>query len=252
MKNIKFGGGVIVIVITLMIGGWFFLPGGTKTTSVDEPTACTADARICPDGSAVGRVGPNCEFALCPSEIEDKEDLDNDKEVIDPVPAELEWTTYIDEEWKYSFEYPNNYTIEEKRDGFEVVLTPDDGVETVRDFFSLIVIRYPTDIGRDEELPNYLFYRANLPDGELAWLKDEKFFSLGDHILGFEGVDFGVGDNEAISVRENSVNKEFGEYRSIVYVLREPVIYRVTHDLSVEQTHGDIIKRIEDSFTVLP
>ena len=28
--------------------------------------ACTADAKICPDGSAVGRSGPNCEFAACP------------------------------------------------------------------------------------------------------------------------------------------------------------------------------------------
>ncbi len=30
-------------------------------------TACTAEAKICPDGSAVGRTGPNCEFAPCPA-----------------------------------------------------------------------------------------------------------------------------------------------------------------------------------------
>ncbi|PIR86284.1 hypothetical protein COU13_01800, partial [Candidatus Kaiserbacteria bacterium CG10_big_fil_rev_8_21_14_0_10_43_70] len=30
--------------------------------------ACTMDAKICPDGSAVGRVGPNCAFAPCPGE----------------------------------------------------------------------------------------------------------------------------------------------------------------------------------------
>ncbi|OQA36745.1 MAG: hypothetical protein BWY53_00371 [Parcubacteria group bacterium ADurb.Bin326] len=30
--------------------------------------ACTLDARICPDGSAVGRQGPNCEFAPCPGD----------------------------------------------------------------------------------------------------------------------------------------------------------------------------------------
>lgn len=28
---------------------------------------CTAEARICPDGTAVGRSGPNCEFAACPN-----------------------------------------------------------------------------------------------------------------------------------------------------------------------------------------
>lgn len=32
-----------------------------------EPVACTADAKLCPDGSAVGRSGPNCEFAACPA-----------------------------------------------------------------------------------------------------------------------------------------------------------------------------------------
>lgn len=29
--------------------------------------ACTMEAKICPDGSSVGRTGPNCEFAVCPT-----------------------------------------------------------------------------------------------------------------------------------------------------------------------------------------
>ncbi len=32
----------------------------------DEMVACTMEAKLCPDGSAVGRTGPNCEFAACP------------------------------------------------------------------------------------------------------------------------------------------------------------------------------------------
>lgn len=31
-----------------------------------EPVACTKDAKMCPDGSYVGRAGPNCEFEACP------------------------------------------------------------------------------------------------------------------------------------------------------------------------------------------
>jgi len=31
------------------------------------PVACTEEAKICPDGSAVGRVLPDCEFAPCPN-----------------------------------------------------------------------------------------------------------------------------------------------------------------------------------------
>lgn len=31
-----------------------------------EPKACTQEAKLCPDGSYVGREGSNCEFAPCP------------------------------------------------------------------------------------------------------------------------------------------------------------------------------------------
>lgn len=34
-----------------------------------QPVACTMEAKICPDGSAVGRTGPKCEFAACPKVI---------------------------------------------------------------------------------------------------------------------------------------------------------------------------------------
>lgn len=36
------------------------IQGGTS------PVACTLEAKICPDGSTVGRVGPSCNFAPCP------------------------------------------------------------------------------------------------------------------------------------------------------------------------------------------
>lgn len=35
---------------------------------INQPIACTMEAKLCPDGSAVGRTGPNCEFAPCPDE----------------------------------------------------------------------------------------------------------------------------------------------------------------------------------------
>ncbi|MCY1060413.1 hypothetical protein [Nannocystis sp. SCPEA4] len=40
---------------------------GKSNPPADEPKACTMEAKICPDGSAVGRTGPNCEFAPCPA-----------------------------------------------------------------------------------------------------------------------------------------------------------------------------------------
>lgn len=32
-----------------------------------QPVACTMEAKLCPDGSYVGRTGPKCEFAPCPT-----------------------------------------------------------------------------------------------------------------------------------------------------------------------------------------
>lgn len=69
---------LLVVLAVIGIGGALYLYQPTLsqesgTPSGDSPkggeqVACTLDAKICPDGSAVGRVPPNCEFAACPSD----------------------------------------------------------------------------------------------------------------------------------------------------------------------------------------
>ncbi len=39
----------------------------TEASVPIEGTVCTMDAMLCPDGSSVGREGPDCEFAPCPA-----------------------------------------------------------------------------------------------------------------------------------------------------------------------------------------
>ncbi len=62
----------IVIIILLLIGaGIYFWKKGTSDTysqneNNQEATVCTMDAKVCPDGSYVGRVAPSCDFAPCP------------------------------------------------------------------------------------------------------------------------------------------------------------------------------------------
>ena len=41
---------------------------GGSDLNTDSRRACTQEAKICPDGSAVGKTGPNCEFAACPAQ----------------------------------------------------------------------------------------------------------------------------------------------------------------------------------------
>ncbi len=51
-------------LLTLLFVSALFLAGCVQT---NPPKACTAEARLCPDGSSVGRVGPNCTLAPCPN-----------------------------------------------------------------------------------------------------------------------------------------------------------------------------------------
>lgn len=39
-----------------------------SSSASSKQVACTEEAKICPDGSSVGRTGPKCEFAACPSQ----------------------------------------------------------------------------------------------------------------------------------------------------------------------------------------
>lgn len=41
-------------------------PGAVLPVLQVAPTACTEEAKVCPDGSSVGRTGSNCAFAECP------------------------------------------------------------------------------------------------------------------------------------------------------------------------------------------
>jgi len=65
-----------------------------------SPTACTQEAKLCPDGSYTSRTGPNCEFAACPS-----------------VLLSTTATSYDTANWKIftntdlSFKYPQSWSI---------------------------------------------------------------------------------------------------------------------------------------------
>jgi len=48
---------------------YYKCPIGCKEGACIKETACTQDAKICPDGSKVIRVPPNCDFTPCPTTI---------------------------------------------------------------------------------------------------------------------------------------------------------------------------------------
>lgn len=58
---------LVMVIVVLIIS----IYGCTKPVST-----CTEEAKVCPDGTTVGRTGPNCEFAPCPSPKECQVDSD--------------------------------------------------------------------------------------------------------------------------------------------------------------------------------
>ncbi len=61
MKSLIAG---IVVILVIGIAG-FMYRNVSERTGQPQPIACTMEAKVCPDGSSVGRSGPACEFALC-------------------------------------------------------------------------------------------------------------------------------------------------------------------------------------------
>ncbi|MBU1876805.1 hypothetical protein KKA72_00435 [Patescibacteria group bacterium] len=53
----------IVFIAILSIGSFYICQ---NFFNKPEQIFCTQEAKLCPDGSYVGRTGPNCEFAVCP------------------------------------------------------------------------------------------------------------------------------------------------------------------------------------------
>jgi hypothetical protein len=68
---------LLLLGVGTIAGYYFGYQAGMKGLAVPEelmpsepdlPVACTMEAKLCPDGSYVGRTGPDCEFSPCPGE----------------------------------------------------------------------------------------------------------------------------------------------------------------------------------------
>lgn len=66
--------GGIALIVLIGIAGFFY------RNAIERPglpqQACTMEAKLCPDGAAVGRSGPACAFAPCPPPNVENQELD--------------------------------------------------------------------------------------------------------------------------------------------------------------------------------
>lgn len=98
---------VILLLSVVMLGGGVFIyqkySGSSPSESIIIPSptpklkACTLEAKLCPDGTSVGRTGPSCEFTPCPtSESTSSPDIST-------------WKTYVNKVSGFSIKYPKNW-----------------------------------------------------------------------------------------------------------------------------------------------
>lgn len=59
---------ILIIICLILFGIVWGLWSQLGNRPNDGLYACTEDARVCPDGTVLSRVGPSCEFPACPGE----------------------------------------------------------------------------------------------------------------------------------------------------------------------------------------
>ncbi len=87
---------IVLLIGIIAVGAVSFMIFQREHTATEKQIACTEEAKLCPDGSAVGRTGPSCEFAPCPdavtptqdNNIADEKKTDPEKIADTPVPLD--------------------------------------------------------------------------------------------------------------------------------------------------------------------
>ncbi len=95
---------LLIIILIAAISGAGFLTYSWVNKAVDtsppQQAACTLEAMLCPDGTSVGRSGPNCSFAPCPSPREASSSADFSN-----------WIMYSDKEYSINLLYPPSWSL---------------------------------------------------------------------------------------------------------------------------------------------
>ncbi len=95
LKTLGIGLSIVSFGIAMAVGGYLYIASKNTPTKI----ACIMEAKLCPDGTSVGRTGPKCEFSPCPTPT------------TDPT---ANWKTYINALGGYSVKYPSDWGILEE------------------------------------------------------------------------------------------------------------------------------------------
>jgi len=137
---------LFILTIAFALGIYFYFSNNIALSPVGN--TCTADALVCPDGSAVSRTGPNCEFAKCPEAEQKNEQASTEQ----PAYAYIkDWKIYQNDKYNFEFQYPDYWKASGK---------------PVKDNFVSLIDELPS-----EENPDTIEFSARV-------IADKKYTSL--------------------------------------------------------------------------
>lgn len=150
MKQLLVG---VAILFVVGIGSFLYRNVVERPGITAVQPACTMEAKICPDGTSVGRTGPRCEFSPCA--------LPN-----------VEFPAY-----GVAFAIPRGYTVEEDvrtRDAQIVAMFVKPSASE-NPMHTIMVYRYPIPEGKtgnDVVLENTRYQPADLQASDLSQFRD--------------------------------------------------------------------------------
>lgn len=191
----------LLLVLLGVFGGYFVLNQTNKSAVAPTPTpqdngkACTQEAKICPDGSSVGRTGPNCEFEACPA--------------TSPASAKLESFTsakFPDLSFKeYTLMYPSDWTLSEKRDESTSIST----VTLTKDGYSLKIFQAATGGAG-------CIYEGQMPEGPASDYRNNEYKDLETSFATLRQTESPSGGKMSyVYCQESSSDNSFGQPTSV-------------------------------------
>ncbi|MBI2278691.1 MAG: hypothetical protein HYU81_01345 [Candidatus Brennerbacteria bacterium] len=86
---------IFLIALAAILAGGIFYTARSNPVLAPAPVFCTQEVKQCPDGSYVGRSGPQCEFTACLGEN-----------------ADAAWKSFTDDKQGITFSYPTTLTTQ--------------------------------------------------------------------------------------------------------------------------------------------
>jgi hypothetical protein len=165
-----------ILISMLFLFGLFLSGCSLGVGDSPSPVACTMEAKICPDGSAVGRSGPNCEFSACPSGI-----------------------LYQNEQYGFSLSLPsswNGYLVSTSTVDFGVKVLLGSPLWTgTGSYEDIPILVYPLSKWQEWEANNFSDYSTAAPIGPSERARNDRYVLATaprynyDYSLGWEEVE---------------------------------------------------------------